>query len=224
MDFVYEAVRKTRAQLKPDIPLIGFAGAPFTVASYLIEGGGSRNFVRTKSLMHHAPAVWDALMKKITDATIAYVNAQAAAGAQVIQFFDSWVGCLSPDDFRRHVFAHLKRLIAGVTKGVPVISFGTQTNGLLSQFRDAGGDVIGVDWRIELDEAWKVLGDVGIQGNMDPVLLFATPAEIRSQARRILGQAGGRPGHIFNLGHGILPETPVDNVLALIETVKEVSS
>ena len=220
MSYVFDAVRKTRRALRENVPLIGFAGAPFTMASYVIEGGGSKNFIETKRLLYADPAAFGALLEKITTATIDYVNGQAAAGAQAIQIFDSWVGALSPDDFRRHVLPHTRRLIAGITPGVPTIYFGTQTNGLFPMLRDLGANVIGVDWRVELDAAWTALGDVAIQGNLDPVVLFGTEAEVRSQVRRVLRQAGGRPGHIFNLGHGVLPETPVENVLALIDEVK----
>ncbi len=224
MSFVLAAIRKTRAALKPNIPLIGFAGAPFTMASYIIEGKGSKNFIKTKRLMYEDPKTWHALLEKITDATISYLNEQVAAGAQAVQVFDSWVGCLSPEDFRVFALPHSRRLMKSITPGVPVISFGTQTGGLLPLFKEAGGDVIGVDWRIELDEAWDILGDTAIMGNLDPVALFSSPLDIRERARRILNQAGGRPGHIFNLGHGILPETPIDNVHALIAAVRELSS
>ncbi len=224
MRFVFDAIRKTRAALKPNIPLIGFAGAPFTMASYIVEGKGSKNFIKTKSLMINDTPTWNALLSKITDATIDYLNAQISAGAQAVQLFDSWVGCLSPEDFRQYVFPHTKRLIKAIRPGVPVISFGTQTGGLLPMFKEAGGDVIGVDWRIELDEAWDILGDVAIMGNLDPVLLFSNAQDIRKRVQRILNQAGGRPGHIFNLGHGILPETPIDNVFSLIESVRELSA
>lgn len=221
MSYVFEAIRKTRHALESHIPLIGFAGAPFTMASYIIEGKGSKNFIHTKKLMYENPKAWHALLEKITDATILYLNAQVAAGAQAVQVFDSWVGCLSPEDFRVFALPHSRRLMKSIVPGVPVISFGTQTAGLLPLFKEAGGDVIGVDWRMELDEAWDILGNIAIMGNLDPVALFASPKEIREKAKRILTQAGGRPGHIFNLGHGILPETPIDNVHALIEAVRE---
>ncbi len=220
MSFVMDAIRLTRKRLNPGIPLIGFAGAPFTMASYIIEGGGSKNFIHTKQLMYNDPAAWNALLERITTATISYVNAQAAAGAQAVQIFDSWVGALSPEDFRTFVLPHTKRLIGGITDGVPSIYFGTQTNGILPMLRELGASVIGVDWRIDLDEAWKTLGSVGIQGNLDPAALFSSEADIRARARRILDQAAGRPGHIFNLGHGVLPETPVENVLALVDAVR----
>jgi uroporphyrinogen decarboxylase len=220
LSFVFDAIRKTRRALKADIPLIGFCGAPFTVASYVIEGKGSKNFILTKTLMYQHPSVWNGLLEKITDASIAYLNAQVEAGVQAVQIFDSWVGALSPEDYRTFVLPHMRRLVQSITPGVPVINFGTQTNGLLSLLRQAGGDVIGVDWRIELDEAWDILGNVAIQGNLDPVILLSDRETIRTQARRILNQAGNRPGHIFNLGHGVLPATPMENVLELIETVK----
>ncbi len=220
MGFVYDAIRKTRKALKPDIPLIGFCGAPFTVASYAIEGKGSKAFALTKALMYKEPKTWHAFLEKITDASIAHLNGQIAAGAQAVQIFDSWVGCLSPEDFRTFVLPHTKRLIKSITPGVPVISFGTQTSGFLSLLRQAGGDVIGVDWRIELDEAWDMLGDVAIQGNLDPQILLSDKDIITAQATRILRQAAGRPGHIFNLGHGVLPATPLENVLHLIDVVK----
>jgi uroporphyrinogen decarboxylase len=170
------------------------------------------------------PVLWNSLLEKITSATIDYLNLQIEAGAQAVQLFDSWVGCLSPEDFRLYVLPHTKKLIKGIKPGVPVISFGTQTGGLLPLFREAGGDVIGIDWRIELDDAWDQLGDVAIMGNLDPTILFADKKEIRTRVQRILNQAAGRPGHIFNLGHGILPETPIENVFSLIESVRELSS
>lgn len=221
--FVYEAIRKARAALK--VPLIGFAGAPFTLASYIIEGGGSRNYVHTKTLMYSEPEAWHALMRRLTSAVVAYVNGQIAAGAQAIQLFDSWVGCLAPDDYRRFVLPHMKNLITALTPGTPVIHFGTGTAGLLRLMREAGGDVIGVDWRIDLGTAWERFGyDVAIQGNLDPVALFGPIDEIRDRAGRILEQASGHRGHIFNLGHGILPNTPVENVIALVDMVHELSS
>jgi uroporphyrinogen decarboxylase len=213
-----------RKELDGDVPVIGFAGAPFTVASYAIEGGGSRNYVHTKSLMYRDPQTWHRFMDIVADLTARYLNMQIDAGAQAVQLFDSWVGCLSPEDYRRFVQPHSRKVIGALKPDVPVIHFGTMTGTLLTDMRDAGGDVIGLDWRVELDEAWDRLGNgVAVQGNLDPVLLFAGVAEIRSAVRDILRRAGGRPGHIFNLGHGILPETPVDNVLALIDAVHEYS-
>jgi len=223
LDYVYEAVRITRRELRPDLPLIGFCGAPFTLASYICEGGGSKNYVHTKRLMYTDPGAWHAMMSLIARALSRYLNAQVAAGAQAVQLFDSWVGALSPDDYREYVLPHTRAVVEGVTPGVPVIHFGTGTAGLLELMREAGGDVIGLDWRVRLDEAWARLGDVAVQGNFDSVALFATPEVVRRRARQILDQAGGRPGHIFNLGHGILPETPVENVVALVEAVHELS-
>jgi len=224
LGFVYEAIGHTRRALKPDIPLIGFCGAPFTLASYLIEGGGSKNYVQTKRLMYDDSGAWHAMMGLLSRALAKYLNAQIEAGAQAVQLFDSWVGCLSPDDYREFVLPHTRSVISNVKTGVPVIHFGTGTAALLELMREAGGDVIGVDWRVRLDDAWRRIGhDVAIMGNLDPVTLFASQAVIREQSKRILEQAGGREGHIFNLGHGILPETPVENVIALVEMVHEMS-
>jgi len=223
--FVFEAVRKARASLPTHIPLIGFSGAPFTVASYLIEGGSSRNYIETKRFMYQDPGAWRALMERLVRITTAYLNGQITAGAQAVQLFDSWIGCLSPADYRRFILPHMKSLIAGITPGTPVIHFGTDTAGLLELMAEAGGDVIGVDWRIDLDVAWRRIGFTrAVQGNLDPVALFASQDELRKQIRRVLDAAAGRPGHIFNLGHGILPQTPVENVIALVEMVHEISA
>ncbi len=222
LSFVFEAVRLARAALPPAIPLIGFAGAPFTLASYVIEGGGSRQYQHTKTLMYRDPTAWHALMERLSAAVSSYLNGQIAAGAQAVQLFDSWVGCLSPDDYREFVLPHTRQTIAGLTPGVPVIHFGTDTASLLPLMREAGGDVIGLDWRVDLGDAWARLGPgVAVQGNLDPVALFADPVEIRRQAGRILERAARRPGHIFNLGHGVLPQTPVDHLRALIDFVHE---
>ncbi len=224
LEFVCEAIRQTRQALKPDIPLIGFCGAPFTLASYMTEGSGSKNYVHTKRLMYNDPGAWHAMMSLISRALAKYLNAQIAAGTQAVQLFDSWVGCLSPDDYREFVLPHTRDVIRNVTPGVPVIHFGTGTAALLELMREAGGEVIGLDWRVRLDEGWQRVGhDVAVMGNLDPVTLFAGQDVIRAQAKRILDQAGGRAGHIFNLGHGILPETPVENVIALVEMVHELS-
>jgi len=225
VSYVFEAVRKARAGLPTHIPLIGFSGAPFTVASYLIEGGSSRNYIETKRLMYQDPGAWRALMELLVRIITAYVNGQIAAGAQAIQFFDSWIGCLSPADYRTFILPHMQSLFAGILPGVPVIHFGTDTSGLLELMAEAGGDVIGVDWRIDFDVAWRRIGhDRAVQGNLDPVTLFASRDELRKQVKRVLQEADGRPGHIFNLGHGILPQTPVDNVIALVEMVHEISA
>ena len=225
LSFVFEAVRQCRAALSDRVPLIGFAGAPFTLASYLIEGGGSRNYLWTKRMMYTDPGAWRALMERLAQVLAKYLNAQIAAGAEAVQLFDSWVGCLAPDDYERYVLPYTRATIAAITSGVPVINFSTGTTGLLKSLRAAGGDVIGVDWRVNLDEAWECLGyDVGIQGNLDPAALFASPKEIRRKVEEILKRAGGRPGHIFNLGHGVLPETPMENVIAMVEAVHELSA
>ena len=225
LGYVYDAVRATRRALNPRTPLIGFCGAPFTLASYVIEGGGSRNYENTKSLMYRASGAWHALMGRISRGLISYVNRQIEAGAQCIQIFDSWVGCLGPEDYREFVLPHARTLIEGITPGVPVIHFGTGTATLLRDMRDAGGDVIGLDWRTELDRGWADVGhDRAVQGNLDPLVLYAEPDYIKSRVKRILEQAEGRNGHIFNLGHGILPTTPVDNVIRLIEYVHELSA
>ena len=225
LSFVYEAIALTRRELKPDLPLIGFSGAPFTLASYMIEGGGSKNYVHAKRLMYDDSGAWHAMMSLIARALVKYLNAQIDAGAQAVQLFDSWVGCLGPDDYREFVLPHSQAVIKGVKPGVPVLHFGTGTAALLELMRQGGGDVIGLDWRVRLDEAWQRVGhDVAVMGNLDPVVLFASKDVLRTQAKRILEQAGGRPGHVFNLGHGILPETPVENVIALVEMVHEMSA
>ncbi len=224
LSFVGDAIRMARRALGDRTPLIGFAGAPFTLASYLIEGGGSRQYQATKTMMYTEPATWHRLMETLARATADYLNMQIAAGADLVQLFDSWVGILGPDDYRRFVLPHSAAVIAALSPRVPVIHFGTMTGNLLELMREAGGDVIGLDWRVDLGEAWARLGcSVGLQGNLDPVALFAGIPEIRRRARAILDQAAGRPGHIFNLGHGILPETPVDHVRALVDAVHEMS-
>lgn len=223
LSFVYDAIRKTRNALKADLPLIGFAGAPFTLASYMIEGGGSKNYIHTKHLMYEDTGAWHALMSLISRALSLYLNAQISAGAQAIQIFDSWVGCLSPNDYREYVLPHTQNVIRSITPGIPVLHFGTGTATLLELMTEAGGDVIGFDWRVDLAESWKRVGDVAVMGNLDPVKLFTNPIYIRAQAKQILERAGGRDGHIFNLGHGILPETPVENVIALVDAVHELS-
>jgi uroporphyrinogen decarboxylase len=223
LSYVYDAIRLTRRELRADLPLIGFCGAPFTLASYICEGGGSKNYVHTKRLMYTDPGAWHALMGTIARALPRYLNAQIEAGAQAVQLFDSWVGALSPDDYREYVLPHTREVIRNVTAGVPVIHFGTGTAALLELMKEAGGDVIGLDWRVRLDEGWSRLGDVAVMGNFDSIALFTTPEIIRRRAQAILDMAANRPGHIFNLGHGILPETPVENVVALVEAVHELS-
>ncbi|HXX38151.1 MAG TPA: uroporphyrinogen decarboxylase [bacterium] len=223
--FVFEAVRLAREGLGGRVPLIGFAGAPFTLASYLVEGRPSRAFLETKHLMHADPDAWHTLMERLAVLSTRYLNGQIAAGADAVQLFDSWVGCLSPDDYRRFVLPHSRRVIASITPGVPVIHFGTGTAGLLELMQEAGGDVLGLDWRVDLGQAWGRLGDgVAVQGNLDPALLLASPAEIRRGVRAVLDGAAGRPGHIFNLGHGVLPHTPWDHVVAMVDAVHELST
>jgi uroporphyrinogen decarboxylase len=223
LDYVYEAIRITRRELRPNMPLIGFCGAPFTLASYVCEGGGSKNYVNTKRLMYTDAGAWHALMSRIARALSKYLNAQIDAGAQAVQIFDSWVGALSPDDYREYVLPHTREVIQGIKPGVPVIHFGTGTAGLLELMKEAGGDVIGLDWRVRLDEAWQRLGEVAVMGNFDSIALFTNPEVVRARAKDILDRAANRPGHVFNLGHGILPETPVENVVALVEAVHELS-
>jgi uroporphyrinogen decarboxylase len=224
LSYVYDAIRITRRELRSNLPLIGFCGAPFTLASYICEGGGSKNYIHTKRLMYQDPGAWHAMMSLIARALSRYLNAQIEAGAQAVQLFDSWVGALSPDDYREYVLPHTREVIRNVTPGVPVIHFGTGTAGLLELMKEAGGDVIGLDWRVRLDEAWARLGDVAVMGNFDSIALFTTPDIVRQRAKAILEQADNRPGHVFNLGHGILPETPVENVVALVEAVHELSA
>ncbi len=220
LHFVMETVRQTRAGLPGEIPVLGFAGAPFTLASYAIEGGGSRNYLFAKTLMYRDEGAWHALMGRLARAVARYLNAQIAAGAQAVQIFDSWVGCLSPEDYRRFALPHTKAVIEAIQPGVPVINFATGNPALLPLLSEAGGAVIGIDWRISLADAWQAVGyDKGVQGNLDPVVLLADHDEIRRRARDVLKQAGGRPGHIFNLGHGVLPQTPPENAIALIDAV-----
>jgi uroporphyrinogen decarboxylase len=222
--FVFETARRAAKALGDRVPLIGFAGAPFTVASYVVEGGPSRDYLHVKRLMYEAPEAWRRLMELLVDATARYLNGQIAAGARAVQLFDSWVGVLAPDDYRTFVLPHTRALIRAVTPGTPVIHFGTGTAGLLPLLREAGGDVIGLDWRVDLDAAWTTVGhDVAVQGNLDPAVLLSSPASIRERVKVILDRAGGRPGHIFNLGHGVFPGTPVEHVGALVDLVHELS-
>lgn len=225
LDYVAEAVRQARRALNGRVPLIGFAGAPFTLASYAIEGGSSRNYLLTKQLMYCEPKAWHQLMDKFARVITGYLRRQIKAGAQAIQLFDSWVGCLSVGDYVEYVLPHVQLIFEGLKReGVPMIHFGTGTSAMLRQMREAGGDVIGVDWRIHLDEAWATVGhDVAIQGNLDPLTLFAPLHEIERRVEDILRRAGGRQGHIFNLGHGILPTTPVEHVAATIDMVHKLS-
>jgi uroporphyrinogen decarboxylase len=223
LGYVLEAVRLAVRALPPDVPLIGFAGAPFTLASYAIEGGATRSFTVTKRFMYAEPAAWHALMSRFAELVGRYLAAQATAGARALQLFDSWVGCLAPEDYRAHVQPYSRRTLElASTGGVPVIHFATDTAGFLEQFAAAGGDVIGVDWRIPLDIAWQRIGPArAIQGNLDPTLLLAPRAVLEARVRDVLARAGARPGHIFNLGHGVLPETPVEALQAVVELVHE---
>jgi uroporphyrinogen decarboxylase len=223
--FLMEAIRIVRKELEGKIPLIGFSGAPFTLASYIIEGGHSKNYLITKSLMYQDRPTWDALMGKLSEVLIRYLNAQIRSGVQALQIFDSWVGCLSPRDYEKYALPYSKKVIEGVDRSVPLIHFATSSSGLLELMRRAGGDVIGVDWRVDIGEAWGRIGyDVAIQGNLDPVVLLAPVDLIEKEVKRILDGVKGRPGHIFNLGHGILPNTPAENVAALVDMVHEYSS
>ncbi len=222
LDYVFQAVRLIRAALPADIPLLGFAGAPFTLASYCLEGGGSRNYVHTKSLMYNDEGAWNALMTRLVDSVILYLLAQVAAGCQAVQVFDSWAGCLSPADYRRYVLPHSQRLIAAVSQEAPVINFLTGNPALLPLQREAGGAVMGIDWRVELNDAWDTLGNqVAVQGNLDPVSLYAELPVLKQRVEHVLRAAAGRQGHIFNLGHGVMPDMNPEHVRALVEFVHE---
>jgi len=223
--FVFETVRLARKALGDRVPLIGFAGAPFTLASYLIEGGASREFLLTKRFMRAERDAWHAMLGRLAGITADYLNGQIAAGAQAVQLFDSWVGTLSPADYREFVLPHSRAVIQRLTPGIPVIHFGVGTATLLPLMKEAGGDVIGLDWRVELAPAWERLGyDVAVQGNLDPAVLLSSSGEIRCAAKAILDAAARRPGHVFNLGHGVHQETPVENVKALVDIVHELSA
>jgi len=225
MGHVLEAVRLTRAALPDHVPLIGFAGAPFTVASYAIEGGASRHFIETKKLMYGAPDVWHALLGKLSEVLTGYLAGQIQAGAQAVQLFDSWVGTLAPDDYRVYVLPHTRAIFERLRPfGVPMIHFGVGTHSLLELQRAAGGDVIGLDWTIPLDAGWARVPDRAVQGNLDPIALFAPLPELERRVRHVLARAAGRPGHIFNLGHGILPGTPVEHVRAVVDMVHEATA
>jgi uroporphyrinogen decarboxylase len=226
LGYVSEAIQIVCKHFGDRLPVIGFCGAPFTLASYMIEGGGSRNYIHTKKMMYSAPVAWNELMTKLVSVTAEYSADQVRAGAATIQIFDSWVGCLSVEDYRRYVLPHVTTLVGRLRKtGVPIIYFGTDSATLLPSMKESGAEVIGLDWRIPLDAGWRSLGYAGaVQGNLDPVLLFADWNELKLRAEAILRQAAGRPGHIFNLGHGILPETPVDNVKALCSYIRDHSA
>ncbi len=225
LQFVVETVAQTRRDLPEALPLIGFAGAPFTLASYAIEGGSSRTFLHTKKMMYREPSAWRDLMQRLSHSITLYLNAQIEAGAQVVQLFDSWVGCLGPDDYRTYVMPHIQKIVAGLTPGTPLIHFGTGNPALLALQAEAGGEVIGVDWRIDLAKGWEAVGhDRAVQGNLDPMTLLADRKTIAARATEVLNAAGDRPGHIFNLGHGVLQQTPVENAQYLVDFVHEASS
>ncbi len=221
--YVARAIEKVAAHFRGGLGIIGFCGAPYTLASYMIEGGGSRNYIETKKLMYRDPAAWRELLDKLVAVLIEYCRLQAAAGAGVIQIFDSWAGSLGLADYRQYAFEHSQRLVHAVQQlGVPVIYFGVETAGLLEQMAATGADVIGLDWRQPLDQAWRIVGHShAVQGNLDPITLFAPLDVLEARVREILTAAAGRPGHIFNLGHGIVPGTPVENVQAVVRMVRE---
>jgi len=225
LHFVTETVTQTRRDLPESIPLIGFAGAPFTLASYAIEGGSSRTFLHTKTLMYREPDAWHELMQRLSRSIVLYLNAQIAAGAQAVQLFDSWVGCLGPEDYRRYVLPYVRQIADDLSVDAPLIHFATGNPALLPLMAEAGGDVIGVDWRIGLAEAWQTVGyDRAVQGNLDPLVLLADRKTIAARATEVLEAAAERPGHIFNLGHGVLQQTPVENVRYLVDFVHEASA
>ncbi|HET6268268.1 MAG TPA: uroporphyrinogen decarboxylase [Acidobacteriota bacterium] len=217
LSFVGEAVRAATAQLG-DVPLIGFAGAPFTLASYMIEGGHSRHFLKTKRFMYEHPSAWHALMERLSSVTRRYLLVQIESGASAVQLFDSWLGVLSPEDAKLFTLQYTKAILADLP--VPSIHFSTGTSAWLDVLAQAGGDVISVDWRIDLDAAWRAVPDRAIQGNLDPAALLKNPEDLARDIRAVMRQAGGRPGHIFNLGHGVFPETPPGNVERLVEEVR----
>jgi len=227
LGYVAEAVGLVCKHFGDRLPVIGFCGAPFTLASYMIEGGGSKNYIHAKKMMYSLPSAWDELLRRLVAVVVEYAAEQVRAGADTIQVFDSWVGCLSVEDYRQYVLPRTAELVRTLQKktSVPIIYFGTDTATLLPSMQETGAEVIGLDWRIPLDEGWRSLGFKGaVQGNLDPVVLFAGWKEVKPRAAEVLRRAGGRAGHIFNLGHGILPETPVDNVKVLAKFVQEHST
>src|SRR6185437_734788 len=225
LGYVAEAASLVVRHFGSKLPVIGFCGAPFTLASYMIEGGGSRHYIHTKTLMYNQPAAFDLLLAKLVTVTSEYATEQVKRGADAIQVFDSWVGCLSPQDYRRYILPRTRELIEKLrATGVPVIYFGVETSTLLPAMKETGADVIGLDWRIPLDRGWTGIGSGAVQGNLDPVVLFSGWKEVEARTKDILDRAAGRPGHIFNLGHGILPETPVDTVKSLVAFVQEYSA
>ena len=225
MSYLMDAIRMVKRELNGLVPLIGFSGAPFTLASYITEGSGSRNYVFTKTMMYSEPDTWHLLMEKLTDMVIVYLNDQIKAGVQAVQVFDSWVGCLSPTDYREFVLPYQKRLFASLDKSVPHIHFAFGASHLLTMVQEAGADVIGLDWRMDIDAAWQALHhEPGVQGNLDPVALYGSRDYIKRRVQDIIARADNRNGHIFNLGHGILPTAPTDNVKYMIDLVHELSA
>ena len=222
-DYIATTVRYIKSKLPTEIPLIGFAGAPFTLASYLLEGGSSKQFLRTKKFMYDHSSTWSELLSKLTDTLIDYLNLQIDAGVQTVQIFDSWVGCLSVGDYRRYVFPAVERLISGIRENVPVVYFGTGNSHLCDDMARTGATVLALDWRTPLTETWERTGVQAIQGNLDPAVLLSEPDVIKRETDRILQEVGQRRGHIFNLGHGIQPATPVDHVKFLVDYVREAS-
>jgi uroporphyrinogen decarboxylase len=222
LGYVGEAIQLVTRALAGRVPVIGFVGAPFTMASYMIEGGPSKNFVATKRLMYHDETLWRRLMGKLVDVLGPYALMQVGQGARAIQVFDSWVGALGPDDYVRYVAPYSRALIERIrSSGVPVIHFGTGAAGFFKELHAAGGDVMGVDWRVNIDQAWMDISyRSAVQGNLDPTALFAPLPELKTKVTELLRRTGTRPGHIFNLGHGILPETPVENVKAVVDIVR----
>ena len=221
LGYLLESIRMVRKELPQQVPLIGFSGAPFTLASYVIEGGGSHDYISTKRLMFTDPGAFEVLMTKLTNAVIEYLNAQVDAGAQALQIFDSWVGCLSDRDYRVYVQPHMKRLFKALRPGVPVIHFGTGNPSLYRSMMQSGGDVIGVDWRVDLRVQWDLLGEVAMMGNLDPVSLLAPVDVVKQRAKELIDSLDARPGHIFNLGHGVFPQTDESSVKALVDFVHE---
>jgi uroporphyrinogen decarboxylase len=224
LDYVPESIERIVSELAGRVPVIGFAGAPFTLASYLIEGHGTRDFRRTKSFMYRHPEAWDDLLRKLSDLIVAYAGIQVRAGVVAIQIFDSWIGSLGPSDYRRYALDPTRRVFEGIAGlGVPAIHFGTMTSGLIDLMAEAGGEVLGVDWRVPLSDIRARFPGHAVQGNLDPVSLFAPPPVLERMIDEVIAGAGEEPGHIFNLGHGILPETPIDNVRFLVERVHEMT-
>ncbi len=225
LQFVADTVTMTRRALPDHIPVIGFSGSPFTLASYMIEGGGSRNYAFTKTLMYSDEGAWRVLMSKLASSISLYLNEQILAGAQCVQLFDSWAGCMAPTDYERYVLPYMNQILESIIPNVPVINFATGNPMLTTMLRGDRRTVVGLDWRIGLDVGWDMAGnDRAVQGNLDPLVLLGDRATMRREVKRVLQEAQGRAGHIFNLGHGILPQTPVENAIALVDMVHELSA